>query len=73
MFQDAIVLVRDISHPDNFNQTKSVYETLDSLPLPKETPIIVANNKVDLIDKEKYEVKVEENELFTSSITGEGW
>lgn len=47
-FQDVVVHVRDVSHPDYELQGSTVNSTLASLPLPSETPIITAANKMDL-------------------------
>lgn len=50
--------MRDASHPEYELQGNTVSQTLASLPLPKETPIINVANKMDLevsVPKEKLE------------------
>ena len=48
-FQDVIVHVRDISHPDKEAQNQNVFDTLDSLSLPDtlRSSIINVANKID--------------------------
>ena len=46
--QNVVVHVRDASHPDYELQGTTVTQTLTSLPLPEETPIITVANKIDL-------------------------
>lgn len=46
--QDVVVHVKDASHPEYELQGNTVSQTLASLPLPKETPIITVANKMDL-------------------------
>lgn len=48
VYSDVVVHVRDASHPDYELQGNTVTQTLTSLPLPEETPIIAVANKIDL-------------------------
>lgn len=46
--QNVVIHVRDASHPDYELQGSTVTQTLTSLPLPEETPVITVANKIDL-------------------------
>lgn len=53
LFQDAIIVVNDVSHPDYEWQHETVHQTLKSLSLPPRLSdnIIEIDNKVDLMER----------------------
>ncbi|KAG0714413.1 putative GTP-binding protein 6 [Chionoecetes opilio] len=58
VYSNVVVHVRDASHPDYELQGAIVTQTLASLPLPEDTPIITVANKIDLeTAKPKEELK----------------
>lgn len=52
-FQDLLLHVRDISHPETVNQKVNVLNVLKSLQIPDRlmSSMIEVHNKIDLIDK----------------------
>ncbi|XP_045104220.1 putative GTP-binding protein 6 [Portunus trituberculatus] len=70
VYSNVVVHVRDASHPDYELQGTTVSETLNSLPLPKDTPIITVANKMDLeTAKPKEELK---GAHLVSALKGQG-
>lgn len=70
VFSNVVVHVRDASHPDYELQGTTVSQTLNSLPLPKDTPIITVANKMDLeTAKPKEELK---EAHLVSALKGQG-
>lgn len=66
-------MVRDVSHPDYVSQTNTVRATLRSLPLPADTPLIVVNNKADLLrDDDHVEDSILQEGPLVSSTEGDG-
>jgi 50S ribosomal subunit-associated GTPase HflX len=53
MFQDLIVHVRDISHPETVNQKVNVLNVLKSLQIPDRlmSSMIEVHNKIDLVNE----------------------
>ena len=53
MFQDLIVHVRDISHPETVNQKVNVLNVLKSLQIPDRlmSSMIEVHNKIDLVQE----------------------
>lgn len=51
-FQDLIVHVRDISHPETVNQKVNVLNVLKNLQIPERlvNSIIEVHNKIDLVE-----------------------
>uniref|UniRef100_A0A0N7ZDH1 Hflx-type G domain-containing protein n=1 Tax=Scylla olivacea TaxID=85551 RepID=A0A0N7ZDH1_SCYOL len=70
VYSNVVVHVRDASHPDYELQGTTVNQTLNSLPLPKDTPIITVANKMDLeTAKPKEELK---GVHLVSALKGQG-
>lgn len=68
-FQDVVIHVRDASHPDYELQGITVNETLSSLPLSEDTPVITVANKADLT---LVKPENEFGEHMLSATTGKG-
>lgn len=53
IFQDLLVHVRDISHPETVNQKVNVLNVLKNLRIPDRLirSMIEVHNKIDLIDR----------------------
>lgn len=64
-----MIHVRDASHPDYELQGMTVDETLSSLPLSEETPVITVANKADLL---LVKPKGDFEEHLLSATTGKG-
>lgn len=52
-FQDLLIHVRDISHPETVHQKLNVLNVLKNLKIPEElmNSMIEVHNKIDLVDK----------------------
>lgn len=66
---DVVIHVRDASHPDYELQGITVNETLSSLPLSEDTPVITVANKADLT---LVKPENEFGEHMLSATTGQG-
>ncbi|KAK7070264.1 putative GTP-binding protein 6 [Halocaridina rubra] len=70
VFANVVVHIQDASNPDYKLQGMIVEDTLSSLPLPKDTPIITVANKIDLGTNSS---DIDDNRThMVSSTTGQG-